>query len=118
MKQVVQLNEDGYVIGLAIADESPLEPGVYHIPRNCIDAELPNIPNNKNAKWTGSEFIFEDIIVEPIEPPPTPLTYKEKRAAEYPTLSDQLDMLYWDKINGTNNWIDSITRVKILFPKE
>lgn len=118
MKTVVQLNEDGYVIGFTVADESPLEPGVYHIPRNCIDTELPNIPVNKNVKWNGSEFIFEDIIVENIDTQSIPLTYKEQRVAEYPNLVDQLDMLYWDKINGTNNWIDSITYVKNLFPKE
>ena len=27
-------------------------------------------------------------------------------------------MIYWDKINGTNNWVDSITKVKEKYPKD
>ena len=26
-------------------------------------------------------------------------------------------MLYWDKINGTNNWVDSISKVKEKYPQ-
>lgn len=43
--------------------------------------------------------------------------YKRKRAAEYPSISDQLDMLYWDKINGTNNWQNAIDSIKAKYPK-
>lgn len=43
--------------------------------------------------------------------------YKRNRAKEYPTIQEQLDMQYWDKINGTNNWQDSINQVKTKFPK-
>jgi hypothetical protein len=119
MKTVIQLNDDGYVIGHSIADESPLEPGTYLIPRNCVDANLPNIPDGKNAKWTGSEFILEDIPViveDTIET--TILTSEQKRAIEYPNIVDQLDMIYWDKINGTSNWVNSIQSIKDKFPKE
>jgi hypothetical protein len=43
--------------------------------------------------------------------------YQRDRAAGYPSLADQLDMLYWDKINGTNNWQESIKRIKQRYPK-
>jgi hypothetical protein len=36
----------------------------------------------------------------------------------YPSITDQLDMLYWDKKNGTNNWEKSIDEVKKRFPKQ
>lgn len=45
-------------------------------------------------------------------------TYSEKRLEEYPSLSDQLDMLYWDKVNGTNVWQETITEIKAKYPKE
>lgn len=44
-------------------------------------------------------------------------TYVEKRLAEYPSFSDQLDMIYWDKINQTNIWKETITAIKQKYPK-
>ena len=44
-------------------------------------------------------------------------SYEFKRVKDYPPILDQLDALYWDKINGTNNWVDSITKVKEKYPK-
>jgi basic membrane lipoprotein Med (substrate-binding protein (PBP1-ABC) superfamily) len=43
--------------------------------------------------------------------------YQRDRAKEYPTIQEQLDMQYWDKINGTNNWQDAINAVKAQYPK-
>jgi len=51
------------------------------------------------------------------EPPAPEKTYIEKRQAEYPSISDQLDMIYWDKINNTNYWIEKITEIKNKYPK-
>jgi hypothetical protein len=46
-----------------------------------------------------------------------PNTYKYQRAAAYPSIQDQLDLLYWDKVNGTNNWEAAIEAVKTEYPK-
>jgi hypothetical protein len=43
--------------------------------------------------------------------------YKDKRAAEYPSLQEQLDMQYWDSVNGTTTWQDAINAVKAKYPK-
>jgi hypothetical protein len=43
--------------------------------------------------------------------------YQRDRAVDYPSLADQLDMQYWDKINGTNKWQDAINAVKQKYPK-
>jgi hypothetical protein len=40
-----------------------------------------------------------------------------QRDRQYPSIPDQLDMLYWDKVNGTENWLNSIESVKSRFPK-
>lgn len=43
--------------------------------------------------------------------------YITKRAAEYPSIQEQLDMQYWDKINGTNTWEEAIQAIKQKYPK-
>jgi hypothetical protein len=45
------------------------------------------------------------------------IPYTEKRRNEYPLIQDQLDLLYWDKVNGTNNWQTAIQAVKDKYPK-
>ena len=45
-------------------------------------------------------------------------TYKELRRQEYPSVLEQLDMIYWDKINGTSKWLDIIRSIKEKYPKE
>ena len=40
-----------------------------------------------------------------------------QRDRVYPSIGEQLDMQYWDKINGTNNWQDAINAVKAQYPK-
>ena len=49
---------------------------------------------------------------------PTEETYIQKRAAAYPAIGDQLDMIYWDQINGTSVWKDTITNIKNMYPKD
>ena len=39
------------------------------------------------------------------------------RAAAYPSLQEQLDMQYWDAVNGTTTWKDAIAKVKSDNPK-
>ena len=39
------------------------------------------------------------------------------RAAAYPSLQEQMDMQYWDSINGTTTWKDAIAKVKSDNPK-
>ena len=43
--------------------------------------------------------------------------FKNARATAYPSIQEQLDMQYWDKINGTTNWEDAIAKVKSDIPK-
>ena len=43
--------------------------------------------------------------------------YQRDRAKDYPSIQEQLDMQYWDKINNTNNWEQAINAVKNKYPK-
>ena len=44
-------------------------------------------------------------------------TYEYKRSVAYPTIEEQLDMQYHDKINGTTTWEDAVRAVKEANPK-
>jgi len=43
--------------------------------------------------------------------------YQRDREIAYPSIQDQLDMQYWDKVNGTNTWQTAIAKVKSDNPK-
>lgn len=46
------------------------------------------------------------------------LRYFRDRAGKYAPVADQLDMIYWDKVNGTSKWADHVAEVKKEFPKQ
>ena len=43
--------------------------------------------------------------------------YKSARQEAYGSIADQLDMQYWDTVNGTTTWKDHIAQVKSDNPK-
>tara|TARA_B100001996_G_scaffold382724_1_gene375429 strand:- start:3579 stop:3878 length:300 start_codon:yes stop_codon:yes gene_type:complete len=43
--------------------------------------------------------------------------YKKDRADVYPSLQEQFDLQYWDKVNGTTKWQEAIAKVKSDYPK-
>ena len=45
------------------------------------------------------------------------IDYKNKRHEAYPDWKTQMDMQYWDAINGTTKWKDLITKIKSDNPK-
>ena len=45
------------------------------------------------------------------------LTVIENRQNAYASIADQLDMQYWDSVNGTTTWKDHIAKVKSDNPK-
>ena len=66
--------------------------------------------NQSKPQPTKEQF---DAIKEQLYP-----SYKEDRANEYPSIQEQLDMQYWDSVNGTTTWKDAIAKVKTDNPKE
>ena len=43
--------------------------------------------------------------------------YQRDRAVAYPSIQEQLDMQYWDAVNGTNKWQEAVAKVKTDNPK-
>ena len=43
--------------------------------------------------------------------------YQRDRASAYPSIQEQLDMQYWDAVNGTKKWQEAVAKVKTDNPK-
>jgi hypothetical protein len=97
---------------------------------NIIKA-LMNI--RPGAMWDLEGTTYEGLVWKDDSPKPTKkevddellrlvdeykkTEYQRSRKTEYPNIEEQLDMLYWDKINGTDNWVSSIQKIKQKYPK-
>ena len=93
-----------------------------------IDAILKINPNAKVTIKADGEIVWHEgttpIPVADIEAKMTELQaeydaneYQRERATAYPSIQEQLDLQYWDKVNGTTNWEDAIAKVKSDIPK-
>ena len=70
--------------------------------------------------WSSSEISRADIKTKMAELQTAydNNKYQRDRAEAYPSIQEQLDMQYWDNVNGTTNWKDAIAKVKSDIPKE
>ena len=80
-----------------------------------------NADDINQIEWlNGTASISKELILEKlieVESEYEAKQYQRDRQTQYPSIADQLDMLYWDKVNGTENWLKSIESVKNRFPK-
>lgn len=72
--------------------------------------------SSRNADY--NQFIREIALGEATVEGPDVIepSYVELRQAAYPSMADQLDMQYWDNVNGTTTWADAIQAVKDQYP--
>ncbi len=96
------------------ADESPLEVGVWLIPANATTIQPPSAQDGKTIHFINSNWVYQDIPTPEPEPVLFIPTYKEKRASAYPSIQDQLDIIFHEDIEG---WRAAIQAVKDTFPK-
>lgn len=62
-KPAYQYDFAGLYAGETVADESPLEPGVYHIPARCtLTPPPPDFPADKWPRWNGAAW---DLVTRP-----------------------------------------------------
>ena len=104
-----------------VAKENPLEKGNYLIPAGAT-TQKPLEPKDGfnvvyNNGWEYQAIIEDNSEIENQEPEQRE-PYVEQRIYAYPSIEEQLDMQYWDKVNGTTTWEDAIAKVKLDNPKE
>ena len=87
-------------------------------PNAEVSVEGDNIDNIKwhNGTTPISKADIEAKMVE-VQAEYDANQYQRDRATAYPSIQDQLDMQYWDNVNGTTNWEDAIAKVKADNPK-
>jgi len=90
----------------------------YKIQDNLIQKDNMSIPRDSgNSDY--NQFI-EDIALETdtvVGPDVLTEGYAVLRERAYPSLTEQLDMQYWDSINSTTLWADKVAEIKALYPK-
>lgn len=65
--KVYQTNANGLFVGVAEADLSPIEDGVWLIPGGCVTVEPPEFEAGQWARWSGAEWVIEPVPSEPID---------------------------------------------------
>lgn len=123
MKQVIQLDAQGYFVGTTMADESPLEQGVYLMPADTIDGEVPTIPDGHKAKWNNG-WVFEAIPEPDPEPDPEPRNidplepWERNRINEYPRIAEYIDGVVKGDQAQIDKYIADCLAVKAKYPKD
>jgi hypothetical protein len=79
----------------------------FFIPQNPANSDYQKFI--QDVAEQGIEIVEGPDIIEP--------SYIELRQQEYPSLQEQQDMQYWDQLNATTIWQDTITEIKEKYPK-
>jgi hypothetical protein len=58
--------KNGYFVGESLADESPLETGVYLIPAHATEIPAPKTTKGKVVVFNGNDWELQDLPKEPI----------------------------------------------------
>ena len=125
MKQieVCQLDDYGNFIGVTLADESPLEPGIYLIPRNAVIAEVPSAPEGFVARYQNDSWVF-------VESGTTGANTEEVISAEDRNKINEIlranayrkeaDPLFFKSQRGEatlQQWLDKVSEIKEKYPE-
>ena len=83
----------------------------------AVYALYPNVVSIDGDQPYDAEGNTVDITLSEVNAWVPPDQYARDRKAAYLPITDQLDMMYWDKVNGTSNWQEHVSEVKTLHPK-
>ena len=85
---------------------------------NAIYALYPNVVTIDDTAGAfdkdGNKVTIDMALVDAWQDPDQ---YKYDRQKAYKPLAEQLDMQYWDRVNGTDTWKQHIDAVKTAHPK-
>ena len=87
--------------------------GNYSISKDNMS--IPRSTGNRHYRQFIEDIALGNDTVE--GPDVREASYVELRAVAYPSMAEQMDMQYWDNINGTTTWADAIQAIKDEYPK-
>ena len=102
MKIIYHYNQYGYYCGQDLADESPLEPGVFLIPAMATDKEPPITKENQLVRFVSGQWVIEDIPEAEPEPEPS----NETQIISPPIDQDTADM--WEALFALSAELDAL----------
>ena len=74
--------------------------------------------NTCEIEWiVGTPISKADIEAKMVEVQADYDAKQYQRDRVYPSIQEQLDMQYWDSVNGTTTWKDAVAKVKADNPK-
>jgi hypothetical protein len=85
------------LVGEGLTGGDNLDEYVYH------NNQIPPSEEEVNAKLKELQAEYD--------------SKKYQRDRKYPEITEQLDLIYWDKKNGTKKWEEAIDKVKADNPK-
>jgi hypothetical protein len=79
---VYQTDLNGVFVGTTTADQDPLDSTNWLIPAGCVETAPPTIADSQLAKWSGTEWVVEDIPVVESDPEPEPVALEVSARSE------------------------------------
>ncbi len=73
--------------------------------------------NGERVQFTAEEELARDAEEAAAVKELAATEYIRLRREAYPSLDEQQDMQYWDAVNGTTIWKDTIAKIKSDYPK-
>jgi hypothetical protein len=112
----------GIFCGQSVADESPLEPGVFLIPAFATTLEPPQCPSGHYVVFKNSQWVLE-VIPEPEpepdpQPAPPPPTQEQLRKIAY---FEEADPLFFKAQRGEitiDVWHQKVDEIRARYPYE
>ena len=93
-----------------------IKPLIYHAIQALVGGDLAT-SNGGSFEATKYHSGQTPHSKEDAEKKLEEMTILWNRANSYPDLENQLDMQYWDAVNGTKKWQEAVAKVKTDNPK-
>ena len=119
--KIYHYNPDtGIYVGEGVADESPLEPGVWMIPANSVTTAPPNVGEDQfvvfnNGIWEVNTIPEPEPEPEP-EPAPEPPTPKQLRQWAF---QQEADPIFFQVQRGEalmSDWLTKVEEIRQRYP--
>jgi hypothetical protein len=119
--QVYQTDGQGVYVGVAVADQDPLDAGNWLIPAGCVTEPPPTLSEKQQAQWVDGAWTVL-TIPDPIEPEPVPefeLTSATQKAYRASAYRAEADPLFFKAQRGEatmDEWLALVAEIKTRYP--